>query len=88
MENRMLTIPEDHICIPLEMYDDLMTDSNDLAMLRSCLFQNCGLGYKGKYLVFDGEAVSLIMSLLDHNRYKNTLNRLREEETDAGTDQG
>ena len=83
--DRTITIPEDHVCIPLEMYDDLMTDSNDLAILKSVLFQNCQLGYKDKYLVFNGEDVSMILSLLDHNRYKNTLNRLKEEE-DAGTD--
>ena len=86
MENRMVTIPDGNICIPMDVYDDFVSDSLDLAILLSCLFQNCGLGYKGKYLVFDGEAVSMILSLLDHNRYKNTLSRLREEENNAETD--
>ena len=87
MENKMLTIPEDYVCIPLEVYDDLMTESNDFALLKSCLFQNCDLGYRGDSLLFDSSAICLTLSLLDYNRYKNTLNRLKEEAEDAGTDQ-
>ena len=82
MDNTMITIPQVHVCIPLEMYDDMMMDMDSLMMIKSVLFQNCSLDYGQKHLRFDGEAVSMVLKLIDHKRYRETL-RIKKKEAEA-----
>lgn len=83
MDNRMITIPEGHICIPIEEYEDMISDMDTLAILRASLLNDAQLGYDGTFLTFDDRIISMALKLTYHHRYMDkikALTMLREME--------
>ena len=89
--DRCVTIPADHVCVPLEVYEDLLKDSDKYYALKNALFENAVLAYTKKDLTILDSELRLILRMVDRNRYRLTLEGLQREEEERNeerTDQG
>ena len=81
--DRTITIPEEYVAIPITEYVDLIGDSQILAMMLNCLFDNAYLSYDKRELRFsDNSITELLKSSQYATRYKLNLEALKAEVED------
>lgn len=77
-----ITIPVDHVCIPLEVYDDLMMDSNRYYDLREMIFRNTNLSYMDGKISIPDEKLEIVLRTFDSPRYDKRVRHLAGKEND------
>ena len=86
--DRCVTIPVDHVCVPLEVYEDLLKDSDKYYALKNALFENASLAYTKKDLTIMESNLRIILRMVDGNRYDRKVRELKEADDEKRTDQG
>ncbi len=82
MDNmRILGVNE--VAVSVDDYVDLIKNQKECDILIGALFENAKLSWNKKHLEFNGEDISLILSIIDPYEYSETIKALKEDEDGA-----